>query len=64
MRGKLVKVGPLDFAMFPGVLIGFRKGEAEGGTEGSVVDNLGFAVRDHAATKGKLTAAGVRIPRG
>jgi catechol 2,3-dioxygenase-like lactoylglutathione lyase family enzyme len=63
LGGMLLKVGPLDFAMFPGVLMGFRKGEAEGGTEGSVVDHLGFAVRDLAGTKARLTAAGVRITR-
>lgn len=63
LGGKLVKVGPLDFAAFPGVLMGFRKGESEGGTEGSVVDHLGFAVRDLAGTKARLIAAGVRITR-
>jgi catechol 2,3-dioxygenase-like lactoylglutathione lyase family enzyme len=63
LGGKLVKVGPLDFAMFPGVLVGFRKGDSSGGTDGSVVDHLGFLVPDLAATKAKLTAAGAQIVR-
>jgi catechol 2,3-dioxygenase-like lactoylglutathione lyase family enzyme len=61
LGGKLVTAGPLEYAMFPGVFIGFRKGESSGGTEGSVVDHLGFVVRDAVATKSKLVAAGVRI---
>jgi len=63
LGGKLVKRGPLEYAMFPGVFVGFRKGESGGGTEGSVIDHLGFGVQDLAATKAKLTAAGVRIQR-
>jgi len=60
---RVVQAGPLEFVMIPGVLIGFRKGESEGGTAGSVVDHLGFVVRDLAGTKAKLAAAGVRIAR-
>jgi catechol 2,3-dioxygenase-like lactoylglutathione lyase family enzyme len=63
LGGKLVKLGPLEFAMFPGVVVGFRKGESDGGTEGSVVDHLGFLVRDLTATKASLAAAGARIVR-
>jgi catechol 2,3-dioxygenase-like lactoylglutathione lyase family enzyme len=63
LGGKPVKFGPLELAMFPGVFVGFRQGEPSGGTEGSVVDHLGFLVRDLAATKSKLTAAGVPIVR-
>jgi catechol 2,3-dioxygenase-like lactoylglutathione lyase family enzyme len=63
LGGKGVKIGPHQFAMFPGVFVGFRQGEVSGGTEGSVVDHLGFLVRDLAQTKAKLTAAGVKIVR-
>ena len=63
LGGKLVNVGPLEFAKFPGVFVGFRKGESSGGTETSVVDHLGFLVKDLAATKEKLTGAGVPIVR-
>jgi catechol 2,3-dioxygenase-like lactoylglutathione lyase family enzyme len=57
LGGKPVKVGSLDFAMFPGVLVGFRQGESSGGTDGSVVDHLGFLVKDLAATKAKLAVS-------
>src|SRR3954452_21507474 len=32
LGGKSVKAGPIEFAMFPGVLVAFRTGEASGGT--------------------------------
>jgi lactoylglutathione lyase len=63
LGGKKVMAGPLQFAMFPGVFVAVRKGEAGGATEGSVVNHLGFLVRDLDATKAKLTGAGVAIER-
>jgi catechol 2,3-dioxygenase-like lactoylglutathione lyase family enzyme len=57
LGGKPVTIGRLEFAMFPGVLVGFRKGESDGGTDGSIVDHLGFLVRDLAATKAKLAVS-------
>ncbi len=63
LGGKPVSTGPLEWAVFPGVFVGFAKGEPTGGTVGSVVDHLGFLVRDLDATKAKLTAAGVAIVR-
>ena len=63
LGGKLTKIGPLEFAKFPGVFVGFRQGESSGGTESSVVDHLGFLVRDLAGTRQKLVAAGIQIVR-
>ena len=63
LGGKLVKIGPLEFAKFPGVFVGFRKGESNGGTDSSVVDHLGFLVQDLAATRQKLVGAGLQIVR-
>ena len=57
LGGKSVKAGPIEFAMFPGVLVAFRAGEASGGTVGSIVDHLGFLVRDFEGTQAKLAAA-------
>ena len=54
LGGKLVKAGPLELVKFPGVLVAFRDGKPEGGTDGSVVDHLGFAVRDYEGVKAKL----------
>jgi catechol 2,3-dioxygenase-like lactoylglutathione lyase family enzyme len=63
LGGKLVKAGPLEYAMFPGAFVGWRKGDASGGTDDSVVNHLGFLVRDLAGTRAKLVAAGVAIVR-
>jgi len=61
LGGKPVKAGPIEFAMFPGVLVAYRKGDSSGGTVGSIVDHLGFTARDFEGTKSKLVAAGVKI---
>jgi catechol 2,3-dioxygenase-like lactoylglutathione lyase family enzyme len=59
--GKYLKTGPLEMARFPGVFVVFRETESKGGTEGSVLDHFGFMVKDLAATRAKLKAAGVAI---
>jgi len=61
LGGKLVKAGPLEYALFPGVLIGFRKGDSNGGTEGSVLNRLGFVVRDATSVEQKFSAAGIQV---
>jgi catechol 2,3-dioxygenase-like lactoylglutathione lyase family enzyme len=63
LGGVPVKAGPIELAKFPGVLVAFRQGAPSAGTEGSVVDHLGFLVRDLASTKNKLAHAGVPIVR-
>jgi catechol 2,3-dioxygenase-like lactoylglutathione lyase family enzyme len=57
LGGKLVKVGPIEFAMFPGVLVGFRPGNSNGGTIGSIIDHLGFVVKDFEGTQRKLASS-------
>lgn len=59
--GRPVKVGPLEFAMFPGVIVGFRKGESQGGTDGSAIDHVGFLVPDLAAMKARLAEGKLAI---
>ena len=63
LGGETVKAGPMSLVKFPGVLLAFRSGQSTGGTEGSVIDHLGFLVSDLAKTKEKLTGAGVKIVR-
>jgi catechol 2,3-dioxygenase-like lactoylglutathione lyase family enzyme len=63
LGGRPVKLGPVEFAKFPGVFVGYRQADASGGTDGSVVDHLGFLTRDLAGTKAKLVANGVQIVR-
>lgn len=57
LGGKIVKAGPMEFVMFPGVLLAFRAGSAGGASVGSIVDHLGFLVSDLDATKNKVAAA-------
>jgi len=61
LGGKLRKLGPLEYYMFPGVLVGLREGPSSGGTDDSAVNHLGFLTRDLDATKAQLIAAGVPI---
>ena len=63
LGGQSKKTGPIEWAVFPGVFVGFRKGEPAGGTDGSVVNHLGFLVKDLDATRAKLVGAGVKIER-
>jgi catechol 2,3-dioxygenase-like lactoylglutathione lyase family enzyme len=63
LGGKKVMAGTLELAMFPGVFVAVRKGEPSGATNGSIVNHLGFLVRDIAATKEKVIAAGIPIER-
>ncbi len=52
--GKPVMVGPLEFALFPGVVVGYRKGDSNGGTDGSAIDHIGFLVPDLALMKTRV----------
>lgn len=54
LGGRHVKKGDVEFARFPGVLVGFRPGEPAGGTEGSIVNHLGFLVRNLADARAKV----------
>jgi hypothetical protein len=45
------------------LLVGFRKGDSSGGTAGSVINHLGFHVKDSAKVKSSLAAAGAQITR-
>jgi catechol 2,3-dioxygenase-like lactoylglutathione lyase family enzyme len=49
---------------FPGVYIILRKQDPTGGSVGSVVDHIGFKVKDLNALLAKLEAAGVKVDPG
>jgi catechol 2,3-dioxygenase-like lactoylglutathione lyase family enzyme len=57
----IVKAGKLELYQFPGVQVALTKGVPSGGTDGCVIDHLGFKVKNLAETKAKLTAAGTRL---
>jgi len=61
MGATAVKMGPMDVMKFPDVLVMFRKGEPSGGTKGSVVNHLGFKVKDMKATVAHMKARGANF---
>jgi catechol 2,3-dioxygenase-like lactoylglutathione lyase family enzyme len=61
LGAKIVKAGPLELYEFPGVQVALRKGTPSGGNQGTVIDHLGFKVKDLDATKAKLAAGGATI---
>ncbi len=54
-------LGPVEYYLFPGVIVAFREAPSNGGTDDSVVNHLGFLTRDLAETRRALTAQGVKI---
>src|SRR5580765_7415912 len=46
LGGTPTKLGANDVVKFPGVLVFLKKADPSGGTEGSVVNHVGFLVRD------------------
>ncbi|MDA1277017.1 MAG: VOC family protein [Verrucomicrobia bacterium] len=61
LGAKIVKAGPIEFYEFPGVQMALRKGAPSGGNQGTVVDHLGFKVKDLDDAKTKLTAGGAKV---
>ena len=62
--GRPVKNGMLDMIEFPGVYVLLRKGDAMGGTVGSVVNHVGFFAKDSEAMVAKWQAAGIKLDKG
>ncbi|MCF7763700.1 MAG: VOC family protein [Verrucomicrobia bacterium] len=61
LGAETVKAGPLELYQFPGVQIALRKGTPSGGNAGTVLDHLGFKVKDLDTAKTRLTAAGATV---
>ena len=57
------KMGPLEIYKIPGVIVVVQKGEAGGGTDGSVINHLGFTVKNLDAYIEKCKAGGFAIAR-
>ena len=55
------KMGPMQVSKLPGVLVLFTKAEPKGGTEGSVVDHIGFRVTGLKSILSKAEAAHIQI---
>lgn len=61
LGGQPGKLGPMETAKLPGILVLYEKGEPSGGTVGTVVNHLGFQVRDLKGTVARLRAAGIQL---
>jgi catechol 2,3-dioxygenase-like lactoylglutathione lyase family enzyme len=55
------QLGPMETARFAGGLVLYEPGEPGAGTAGSVLNHVGFAVRELKAVLAKVRAAGFRI---
>lgn len=61
LGGTPTKVGPFEAAKFPGVVIILRQAEPTGGSAGSIVDHVGFLVKDGPASVATFRALGTRM---
>lgn len=61
LGAKPVKLGPMEGMSIPNVLIFFRKAEPTGGTEGSIVNHVGFKIPDVQGYRAKLSAVGFKL---
>jgi len=55
------KAGTLDLLKLPGIFMIVSKGDSSGGSNGSSVNHIGIAVKDYAAIKAKVMAAGLTM---
>ena len=61
LGGELVTVGNLQLVKFPNVLVFMREAEPTGGTKGTTVNHIGFAVPSTRVTVDTIRAAGYPI---
>src|SRR3954468_9096089 len=62
--GTLVHNGKIQMVQFPGMFINLRQQDPTGGTVGSVVNHIGFHVKNLAEEMAKWQAAGLKIGDG
>jgi catechol 2,3-dioxygenase-like lactoylglutathione lyase family enzyme len=62
--GTLVHNGKIQMVQFPGMFINLRQQDPTGGTVGSVVNHIGFHVKNLAEEMPKWQAAGLKIEDG
>ena len=62
--GTLVHNGKIQMVQFPGMFINLRQQDPTGGTVGSVVNHIGFHVKNLAEEMAKWQAAGLKIEDG
>jgi catechol 2,3-dioxygenase-like lactoylglutathione lyase family enzyme len=63
LGAETVKSGSLELLKLPGIFLVIGRAEPAEGSEGSTVDHFAFRVKDLAAIRAKLVAAGVTLTR-
>jgi catechol 2,3-dioxygenase-like lactoylglutathione lyase family enzyme len=63
MGGQYIRAEDVELVKFPGVIVVLREGNSEGGSAGTVVDHLGFSVREGQKLREKFRVAGIPIIR-
>src|SRR5688572_22205028 len=61
LGGSAVTLGQIEGVKFPGVVFLLRQGEPTGGSAGSIVDHLGFLVKDGPASVERFKALGTKM---
>ena len=61
MGGKPIRIDGTDVMKFPGILVFLTPGSPSGGSEGNVINHLGFYVPSVRALSEKLKAGGVKL---
>ena len=61
LGGSAVTLGQIEGVKFPGVVFLLRQGEPTGGSAGSIVDHLGFLVKDGPASVERFKALGTNM---
>jgi len=64
LGGEAVANPPLQFVQFPGVMVMLRENGPEGNTVGSVINYVGFHVRDLQASRARWEAANLAVEPG
>jgi catechol 2,3-dioxygenase-like lactoylglutathione lyase family enzyme len=64
LGGVPVTNGRLQLIQFPGTFIMLRKAEPSGGTDGSVINHVGFKVKSLQETRARCEAAGMKTEAG
>jgi catechol 2,3-dioxygenase-like lactoylglutathione lyase family enzyme len=64
LGGTPVQNGPLQLIQLPGVFVMLRQGQPSGGTGGSVINHVGFTVRDLKESQTRWQAAGIAATAG
>jgi extradiol dioxygenase family protein len=60
LGAKPVTIGKIEALKFPNLLIVLKQADSSGGTEGSVINHVGFRVPNVVQTKAKMEAAGYK----